>query len=46
MLPPSSYATEERKREEHVKDLRRELQEQYKQDFQESIINDKEFVSW
>ncbi|XP_054288457.1 dynein regulatory complex protein 11 [Macrosteles quadrilineatus] len=42
MLPPSQNSVVERQRAAHVKELRRELQEQYQQDFQAAILDDKE----
>lgn len=45
MLPPAQNVTVERQRAAHVKELRRQLQEQYYHNFQAAIIKDKEQVS-
>lgn len=45
MLPGSYTIVEEQKKLERIKELRRELQEQYEADYQNAIVEDKEYVS-
>lgn len=45
MLPGSYTVVEEQKKLERIKELRRELQEQYEADYQNAIVEDKEYVS-
>ena len=44
MLPGNYTVVEEQKKLERIKELRREMQDQYEADYQKAIVEDKEYV--